>query len=208
MKRNLNILIGLALVGLGLVYLLQNFNVIPRLDFAWPIVFAAAGFAFLAAYATNRRHWWPLIPGFTLLGLAAASGSSVFFPRWENQLGGAFFLGMLSLGFWAIYAFHRENWWAIIPGGVLSTLAVVAAAGERYGGDATATIFFLGLAATFTILWIAARQTWAVFPAAGLVALGLFIFAGWERFLNYLWPALLILAGAFLLVRALRPSTR
>ncbi|HLF02643.1 MAG TPA: hypothetical protein VI547_11745 [Anaerolineales bacterium] len=208
MKRNVNILIGLALVGLGILYLLQNFGRLTLANYVWPIVFAAGGLAFLVGYFTSRAHWWPLIPGFTLLGLAAASGSEFLFPRLENEISGPLFLGGVSLGFWATYIFHRQNWWALIPGGVLMTLATVAAADEVYGSDRAGAVFFVGLAATFAIVFIATRQTWALFPAGGLLAFGLFILVGLERFIDYLWPAVLIFAGAFLLFRALRPAPR
>lgn len=208
MKRNLNLLIGLALVGLGILYLLQNFGILTFADYLWPIVFAAGGLAFLAGYFISRAHWWPLIPGFALLGLAAVTGYELLFPRLEDDLGGALFLGGVSLGFWATYLFHRQNWWAIIPAGVLTTLATVVAADQVYGGDRAGAVFFVGLAATFAIVFVTARQTWALFPAGGLLALGLFIAVGLERFIDYLWPAVLILAGAFLLFRALRPAAR
>jgi hypothetical protein len=41
--------------------------------------------------------------------------------------GRALFLAALSLAFWAVYLTRREQWWAIIPGGALATLALVAA---------------------------------------------------------------------------------
>ena len=38
------------------------------------------------------------------------------------------FLGTIGLSFWVIYLTRRDFWWAVIPGGALMTLALVAGA--------------------------------------------------------------------------------
>jgi hypothetical protein len=91
--------------------------------------------------------------------------------------------------------------------GVLTTLAVVARI-DNAGGPSTGAVFFFGLAATFIVVLLATRMSWAIWPAAGLALVAVFILVGQSRFINYLWPVLLIAAGLFILFRVWRPANR
>lgn len=207
-NRTGTLAIGTLLVVIGVLFLLQNFNVFGSIgDFVWMVLFGAGGLAFLYVFATNQQQWWAVIPGFVLLGLAALIGFGDKLGAW----GGALFLGSIGLAFWVIYFIRRDFWWALIPGGVLTTLAVVAALGENLPGEMTGSIFFLGLAATFALLYFlpgAAGQTrWAIIPAAVLGVMGLMLMLSMGGLINYLWAIGLILAGVYLLYRA-APFTR
>ncbi len=206
MRRNLNALWGLLLIGLGVLYLLQNFGVLQGLDFIWPVVFALGGAAFLIVFFANRAYWWALIPGFTLLGLAATTGSQLLLSEFPGQWSGAIFLGAIGLSFWAVYLARRENWWAIIPGGVLLTLATTAAVSDRLKEVGTGGVFFLGLALTFALVFLFTRMRWALIPAAALAVMGVLLIIGFENLINFIWPIVLILVGLFLIIRVLRPS--
>lgn len=199
---------GTLLVVIGVLFLLQNFNLFGSFeDMVWLVLFGGGGLAFLYVFATNQQQWWAVIPGFVLLGLAALIGFGDRLGAW----GGALFLGSIGLAFWVVYFMRRDFWWAVIPAGVLTTLAVVAALGDNLPGMASGGIFFLGLAATFGLLYFlpgAAGQTrWAIIPAAVLGLMGLMLMLSMGGLINYLWAIGLILAGGYLLVRA-APFTR
>ncbi|MEK7785856.1 MAG: DUF5668 domain-containing protein [Chloroflexota bacterium] len=206
MKRNLNALWGLLLIGLGVLYLLKNFGVLDGLEFIWPLLFAVAGLAFLFVFFTNREHWWALIPGFTLLGLAATTGSQLLLSEFPGEWSGAIFLGAIGLSFWAVYLARRDNWWAIIPGGVLLTLATTAAVSDRLEDVGTGGVFFLGLALTFALVFLFTRMRWALIPSAALAVMGVLFYIGFENLINFFWPIVLIFVGLFLIIRVLRPS--
>jgi len=203
MLRNFNILWGLLLITLGALFLSQNFGLLPELDFIWPFVFGAVGIGFLVVFALNREQWWALIPGFVLLGLAALTGIELLRLDVPDDWGGAFFLGMIGLAFWAVYLVRRDNWWAIIPGGVLLTLAAAAFLSNRSENE-TGGVFFLGLALTFGALFLLTRMRWALFPAGALAVLAVVIFVGFGAMIDYLWPVALIAAGLFLITRVVR----
>jgi len=91
MKRiESSIIFGMALICVGVLFLLQNLGVLGALaGLLWALLFAAGGAAFLLAFATAPAHWWALIPGFTLLSLGALIGFQELFPALAGPWGGA-----------------------------------------------------------------------------------------------------------------------
>ena len=209
MKRiDVRILIGLLLIGAGILFLLQTFNILPN---AWSILWTGAFLVgsgiFFYVYFTDRRQWWALIPAMALLGLAGTIFVDTYLPNISN-LGGTIFLGGIGLGFWVIYLTNREYWWAIIPGGVLLTLAVVTLAEDFIAGDSEGGVFFMGLSVTFLLVALLAKPResfwWAYIPAGVLFVLGVFLIGPLQSIFNYIWPVALILIGGILLFRNFR----
>jgi hypothetical protein len=207
--RNLDwrALVGAVLVIVGVLLLLQTFDVLRLVvDVVWTLVFLAAGAGFLVVYLGDGRQWWAVIPGMALLGIAATIGLSVV--GLADELGGAAFLGAVSLAFWLVYLRNTEHWWAIIPAGVLLTLAGVAAMEGLAPRAATGGPFFLGLAATFVLVYLlpsgGERMTWALIPAAVLFAVGVLVFLATSSLFRYVLPAAAVVGGGYLVFRALR----
>jgi hypothetical protein len=197
---------GIALVLVGVLFLLQQFNVIgDALDLLWTIAMGAAGVAFLVVYALNQEQWWAAIPGMTLLGLtAAALGDQLpLFPG--TDWWGSLFLAFIGAGFWLVFARKPEHWWAIIPGGVLVTLGVVSLLEDAVLAEEG--VFFLGLGLTFGLVGLLPRQRystrWAYIPGAVLAILGLLLFVDIGSTLVNFWPVILILVGGYILYQSL-----
>ncbi len=194
--------IGALLVALGVLFLLQNFGVFTSIaNLVWLVLFAGGGLAFLYVFAVNQEQWWAVIPGFVLLGLAVLIGLGDKLDSW----GPALFLGSIGLAFWVIFIVRRAFWWAIIPAGTLSTLAVVAVLADRIDGMAVGGVLFLGLAATFGLVYILTghegRQRWALIPAGILGVLGVLLTLSLGGLINYVWALALIGGGIYLLTR-------
>jgi hypothetical protein len=199
---------GILLIVGGLFLLLQTLNLVT---FQWLgslfgfLLFAAAGVAFTLLFLNKREQWWALIPGCVFFSLAALVGLDSVAPRLGAAWGGPIFLGGISLAFWLIYLIHREHWWALIPGGVLLTLAAVAGLDQLAPAWETGSIFFLGLAATFLLVYLAPagkeRINWALIPAAVFLLLSIVVWGALTTLLNYLVPLALILIGLFLIWR-------
>ena len=143
---------GILLIVVGVLLLLQEFEILPAANLIWPAVFGVVGLVFLCRYVTDRTQWWPLIPGLGLLGLAVLMLWGEYAPSPLRAWGAAFFMGGLGLAFWLIYLTNRENWWAIIPGGALLTLATVIGLSSALEGEATGGVFFLGMGLTFGLV--------------------------------------------------------
>ena len=201
---------GILLIVVGILLLLQGFGILGVVvALVWALIFAAGGLVFLYMFLTDQRaSWWAVIPGFALLGIAALIALDEFWPRVGDAVGGALFLGGVGLAFWVIYFIRREYWWAVIPGGILFTVALVAGFESVFEGAEIGGVFFLGLGLTFGLLYFIptprGRMKWALIPAAVLLVIGLLVIAATTGIFEYLWAIALILAGLYLLFRIFR----
>jgi hypothetical protein len=201
------IVVGALLVVAGVLLMLQTLGIVRFVwELAWSVVFAAGGAFFLWMYLERRSQWWAVIPGMALLGIGALIGSSIV--GLDDLLGGSIFLGALSVAFWLVYVRTRENWWAVIPAGVLLTLAVVAGVDQVLPRAEPAGLFFMGLALTFALVYLlptsGGQMTWALIPAGVLFVIGVIVVMATSSVLGFVWPAALILVGIFLVYRAVR----
>lgn len=197
---------GSLLILGGVLFLLQNLGIFELGGIFWGLLFGLAGIFFLSIFFQNRTNWWSIIPGFTLLGIAGQIILDQLAPRLGEITGGSIVLGAIGLSFLFVYLSDRQNWWAIIPMGVLLTLAAISTLDQILALD-MGGFFFLGLGATFALVAILPKEVdtrWAWIPAVILIVMGIFIFAATEALLNYLWPLALILVGVYLIFRSMR----
>ena len=120
----------------GFLIFLERFGVLGiALDIFWAAVFLVAGIYFLYRFTLNKaKEWWAVILGLALVGM----GVSVILPeRWS----GLSFLGLLGISFFVVYFSNHQHWLAIIPGGVLITLSVIALLADMYGARETGGFF-------------------------------------------------------------------
>lgn len=198
---------GLLLIAGGVLFLLQNLNVLPENAPMWTIIFGGFGLYFLAIFITSGQHWWSAFPAFTLLALASII-AVVEMSSLPEELSGTIFLGMVGLSFFAIYLRKRDHWWPLIPGGVLFSLAAVVFTATIGGNsdEIVPTVLFGGLALTFLILYIAPskvnRAGWAIWPAGALLGLALIFSAAAYDLARFVFPILLIIVGAAILLRS------
>lgn len=202
------IIVGVFLLVVGVVALLQSLKVVPTSGGVWDILFCAlflvAGLSFLVVLFQNRAYWWAAIPGIILLSIGVLIGLNVLAPQTGEEIGGMVVLGGIGLSFWVVYILSPQNWWAIIPGGTLVTLAAITAVPGNTG-PISGGLLFLGLAVTFALLGILPtgnrRMSWPWIPAAALLVIGIMISISAAQWLNIVWGALLILAGVYLVAR-------
>jgi hypothetical protein len=202
---------GVVLIIGGILAFLQSFDVFNGGDIFWGLLMLFVGGLFISVFWANRSQWWFLVPGTLFLGIGLSSLSDAILPEnISDPISGMFVLGGLGVGFWLVYLVSRGNWWAIIPGGVLVTLAVVSVLDEVYPDKETGGVFFIGLGLTFALLAIlpSLRMKWAYIPAVVLIIIGCAILASEFSAISYLWPVLLILVGLVVLVRELGFSRR
>lgn len=201
------VLWGALLILGGVMFLLQNLGIITFGDLFWAVLLGLAGVFFLSLFLQNRANWWALIPGFTLLSIAILITLSRLAPQLSDVFGGSIVLGGIGTSFLVIYLFDRRNWWAIIPAGVMLTLATITVLGEVATGIEVGGFLFLGLGLTFALVALLptpqGQMRWAWIPAGILILMGLFIAAAAGELLGYVWPLALILVGGYLILRTL-----
>lgn len=206
-KFLLSVVGGILLVATGVIFLLENLGLI-MLD--WEILigpmFGIGGLVFLMVFLLNTDDWWALIPGFILMGIGIIVFMDENMQAAADRWSGAVFLGFLGLAFFLIYISHINQWWAIIPGGVLLTLAGVTLVPSE--GDLSGVIFFFGLALTFGLVYIlpkpSGRLKWALYPAGILLLIAVLVTLGAANLMDYILPMALLIAGGFVIYRSLR----
>jgi len=167
------------------------------------------GLSFLVVYLNNRTRTWALLVAYIMgvLSIAPAMSSGGETAAYY----GSIFLFAVALPFFIVYFRSAEKWWAIIPAGALTTLALIAGfavAGwirnEDQGGYANALLMG-GLAVTFAVVWLRDAKPWARTVTIILAALAVasVIFAARSEILG---PVAIILVGAYLLFTAMRPK--
>lgn len=201
------ILWGSLLIIGGILFLLQNLYGIQFGALFWAIVLGLGGLFFLSIYFTNPANWWGLIPGITLLSVALLVALGALFPGVADALGGSIVLGGIALSFLVIYLINRENWWAIIPGGVLLSLAIALVFQNFLSDTGFVSIFFLGMALTFAVVALLptaeGKMQWAWIPAGILGIMGVAFGAFSGSLIAYAAPIFLIGLGAVLILRTL-----
>jgi hypothetical protein len=200
---------GLLVVG-GVLFLLQNLGFFRFGDLFWGVLLGFGGLFFISWFVQDRQNWWALIPGLALISVAATIALDVFAPNVAEDWGGGVVLGGIGLSFWLIYLVERRFWWAIIPGGVLVTLAAMVGLENTMGGDGAVGIFFMGMGLTFALVALLPHDgqqgslAWAWIPAGILLVMGFLFLAAAGEMLAYIWPVALIVVGGGMMFRALR----
>ena len=207
--KSWRILAGVGLLLLGGILLLDNLNIFKIGELIWSLLFAAGSLAFFYVLVTRKESWWAVFPAAALLGIAAVIAMDRLPFLRGSDYGGAVFLGLLALSFWYLYLSDHKKWWAVIPAGVLTTLAGVIVLDNTNLID-TGAFFMLGLGLTFILLVFlpngSEKMTWPWIPGLILLAIALIISLSSESLLNYLWPVVLILGGLWLVSKAFRKN--
>ena len=170
--------------------------------------------SFFVVYLNNRTRTWALLVAYILAVLGIAPLMST--GGRDAAYFGPIFLFAVALPFFIIYFRSAENWWAIIPAGSVTVIAIIAAAAiaglineNGRGGFVSVgmvnAILMGGLAITFAVVWLRHAKPWAkiVTIVLAVMAVASVFFASSSQIL---WPVAIILVGIYLFYSALRPK--
>ena len=199
---------GVLLVIVGGLWLLDAANLL-QLTAAWvALLFVIPGLVFAWAFVRSRDRWWAAIPAGALLGLAGLVGSAQASWLPTEAWSASLLLGGIGLGFVAVSLRTPERWWAVIPAGVLLTLAVFIGMAPGFDPMFAVAVLMYGFALTFVVVAAfpleSGRMRWPLVPAVVLGALGtVFAFGATDllQAMEWIWPAAVIVLGLVLLLR-------
>lgn len=213
MKKNRgNIFWGLALLLVGAVLTAVNFNLLP---FEEPNLisglFILSGLLFFLGYLTSGlTEWGWLFPASILSGV----GGGIWLEELTNtgEFTGALIVFSVAIPFWAAFFTKRSNWWAIIPGGILTSVAAMIAGigfgtlpDEVYVGGMLG-----GMGLVFLIVyWTRPKNWWAIIPGGILISVGAMIAGiGLTTMPDEVWVGAMLggMGLVFLLIYWIRPK--
>lgn len=164
---------GLVLILGGVYALMQTLGyAVPQDPMLWAAIFAGISLISLVLYfAGGWRNWGALFPA-TIFGalaiLMGLAGSGVENPAMVAPL----FIG-IGVPFLLAYIIDtKENWWAVIPLGVMTFLTLMLLAVERVPGEWIGAGLFFALAIAFFLVYISRRALWAAIVAYVMLVLG------------------------------------
>ena len=158
--------LGPVLIGVGTLVLIVNSNLLGTLPaLIWlALLFGVA----VALWMVGSIPHWIRIAGVVVLYVLAMATS--------GDLAGVAALAFPASAFGVVYLLHpKRTWWAIIPCGILASVALLVLFEAIFPGWDGAAVMFLGFAATFTVLYLLPShrggQRWALYPAIGCIVL-------------------------------------
>jgi len=201
---------GIILIGLGILFLLNNFKIEVG---DWIVL--GIGIIFIIAYFTKKQT------GFLIAGLILSYlGSIILLNNMRlisQQLFGALFLIALGLAFLTIYFIKKKSGFVFA---VFILLAIGAykfiTSMERFRNEDLWPLIFMTLAVAFLFIFLFEYKTYGMKPlimsliSFGIGVLGFMMVRGfidpntWRlifRWIGKLWPVLFILAGLMLIFR-------
>jgi hypothetical protein len=204
----LRILWGLLLILAGVLFLLDLVDYISIGDYQWAIILGIGGLAFFSVFIADRNQWWSLFPSFGLLIGAAILFLETAFPELPGDIGGAIAMAGIGLAFLIIFLINTENWWALIPAGVLISLSLGLGLSIYIDGLEMGGVLLIGLGLTFGLIGLVptqqGRMRWAFIPALILLAIGFIILLASFNLFLYLWPLGLIAVGVLIIYGVLK----
>lgn len=211
-KQTMKLFWGIVLILAGIFFLLVTTDVISiKINAAWlfGILFFLGFLIFIGIYISmHRNQFWPLIPGIISLGLALLIlGEEIGL---KGNVAPGMFIMFIGLSFLAVAILHKENWWAIIPAGMVASVSLVIFFGDTVGVG----LMFAGMGLTFIALYFILLNTeekhwWPLMPGGILAFMGfLFLFFGEVGFGKFILPSALIIIGLILIINHLRAAKR
>lgn len=181
-------------LGLGLLLLSINSGLLRALPaFIWLTLLLSLG----AAFWVGPLRKQPLALRFAGFASVAALATAT-----AGQFSGAAAVGFPAL-ILLVYSTNPKRWWALLPGGILASISLLLTFSALFPRWDATPILFLGLAATFTYLYLSSPKRggkrWALYPAILFIALTVVFNDPRGYSSGWLFPSLLIMAGGLTL---------
>lgn len=186
-----------AIASIALLDLLQG-------DVLGAAVLGLVALPFLVVFLFNpKENWWSLIPAWVLFSIGLMI-LLIGFGVLEDAFVAMYVLFSIGLPFLVVYLLNRENWWALIPAYVMFSIGIMVALIDTHfltDFGIPAYVMFAIALPFFVVYFMNRRQRWALIPGGIMAVMGLAFFAGTDL-AGYVIPAVLMVFGAWLLLRS------
>lgn len=173
-SQQLRLLFGLALIGLGAIWLVSNAGIFGDVLITglWIIGLAAFAGGFIWVYRGTKELWALLGAYISVVILAIILLSEIDL---SGSLVAVFTLLSIAGPFVYIWWNDREQWWALIPAYVMVAISGVVLLSEVLTGNLIATYVMWAVALPFGLLFLAKPQEnwWALIPGSIVFLIGL-----------------------------------
>jgi len=174
--KDINVFWGLVLVVLGIVFLLNELNVIVLGNLSnviWAFIFGVMAAFFLITYfLKERKEWGWLFPATIFTGIALVIGLE------GTHIGRILSAAPVLLGVavpFAVAYFQdpQKKQWALIPAWVMTVLTVVVLFERFLTGNLVGAIVLYSIALPFLYIYLIDKtRQWALIPLTALVVVG------------------------------------
>ena len=162
-KKLSNTFWGLLLIVGGIAALAQSRGFLDDLaPVVWAIAFGFIAIAAFAIYLFEGMHKWPILFPVGVFGALALMLPLEGYQVEHPAIGSLLFAG-IGLPFVVAYLQDRkENWWALIPAGVMVFLIITVLVVDRISGEWIGFALFMTLAIIFLLVYINRKKSWAI----------------------------------------------
>lgn len=194
---------GGLLIILGSALLIESFFDLSA--WVWVAILAVSGLGAYAIYAADRTEKWLLIVSYALLAIAGLV-SLITLNILRDPFIATYVLAVIALPF-IVFFFQgdRTQWGRLIPAYILLAVGVMVPLTDSgiLDGILVAAYVLFAIAIPFFVVYARdSKQWWALIPGGITGVIGLsFLIA--KDVAQYIAPAVLIIAGAWVLVRQL-----
>jgi hypothetical protein len=192
---------GGILILVGVLWVVNQ--LVTLSPWVWILFLVAAGLTALGLYLADRSDWAMLLTAYILLAISLLIALITLDILRDEAIAG-YVLTAIALPFLGVFVRDRTHWWALIPAYVLLAVGLmVVLQGLGLLDDLLVPAYVLfAIAIPFFVVFARDRRLWwALVPGGTLAVIGLsFLIA--EDAVLYIGPALLLVAGIWILARA------
>jgi hypothetical protein len=198
-KRS-GLVLGGLLIVFGVLALIET--MLDLSEWVWVAVLLVGGFGVYGVYAMDRTEKWMLIISYAMLAVAGLV-TLLSLELLPDAYVATYVLFSIALPFFVAFLFDRSRWGLLIPAYVLLAVGLMVPLIELGAlNDLMVTAYVLfAIAIPFFVVYLRNSKNWWALIPGGILAVVAIGFLIAEAAVEYIFGAVLILAGVVIVFR-------